>query len=154
MCSKRNNQICLTLYEKDCSEHEQKGREMINNFKSFVKKTASKVDWLRLAVSGAMMSLMVGITAPNMVLAGGLDTGINENLSAGEIVKTIIDNILLKLFPLVGVFFILSGIFKLILAYRSDNPEGQTAAAKDIAIGAALCVIALLWLPIGNLIFK
>ena len=127
---------------------------MINNFKSFVKKTASKVDWLRLAVSGAMMSLMVGITAPNMVLAGGLDTGINENLSAGEIVETIIDSILLKLFPLVGVFFILSGVFKLIMAYRSENPEGQSAAAKDIAIGAALCVIALLWLPIGNLIFK
>ena len=59
--------------------------------------------------------------------------------------KGILDPIV-GLFPAIGGFFLASGGLKLILAYRNDQPEAQTGAAKDIVIGIALILFkTLLW---------
>lgn len=52
-----------------------------------------------------------------------------------EVVTAAIDTVV-KFFPYVGAFFVVSGIFKLIMAYRNDQPEAQAGAAKDIVVGA------------------
>lgn len=54
-----------------------------------------------------------------------------------------------KIFPYIGIFFVASGAFKLIMAYRNDQPEAQAGAAKDIVIGAVCIVFAtFIWAPI------
>ena len=70
--------------------------------------------------------------------------------SPKTLVLTIIGTIV-KIFPFVGAFFVVSGVFKLVMAYRNDQPEAQSAAAKDIVIGAVFLVFALfIWQPING----
>ena len=70
--------------------------------------------------------------------------------SPKTLVLTIIGTIV-KIFPFVGAFFVVSGVFKLVMAYRNDQPEAQSAAAKDIVIGAVFIVFALfIWSPINS----
>ena len=75
-------------------------------------------------------------------------------LAAGSDPKTLILTIIgtiIKIFPFVGAFFVVSGVFKLVMAYRNDQPEAQSAAAKDIVIGAVFIVFALfIWQPINT----
>jgi hypothetical protein len=75
-------------------------------------------------------------------------------LAAGSDPKTLIQTIIgtiVKIFPFVGAFFVVSGVFKLVMAYRNDQPEAQSAAAKDIVIGAVFIVFALfIWQPINT----
>lgn len=61
------------------------------------------------------------------------------NAQATNLVFMIVDKVV-SIFPLVGIFFIAAGFFKLIMAYREDNPQGQSSAAKDIVIGAVFIV--------------
>ena len=57
---------------------------------------------------------------------------------------------IVAIFPFIGGFFIVAGVFKLVMAYRNNNPEDQSSAAKDIVIGAVFIGFAALWKPIGN----
>lgn len=64
----------------------------------------------------------------------------------GDIVDTVVD-----IFPYIGVFLVIAGIFKLVMAYRTDQPEGQSSAAKDIVIGAVLFAFRVfMWEPISS----
>lgn len=45
----------------------------------------------------------------------------------------------------IGVFFILAGAVKLFLAYRNNNPDSQTEAAKDIVIGVGFVAFRMLY---------
>jgi hypothetical protein len=67
------------------------------------------------------------------------------------IVSAAVD-LVLGIFPFIGVFFILAGAVKLVMAYRQDNPEAQSGAAKDLVIGAAFIVFKLLSGPLMNLV--
>ena len=68
----------------------------------------------------------------------------------GSVVKAAIDAVV-KMFPYVGAFFVVAGVFKLIMAYRNDQPEAQAGAAKDIVIGAVFIVFAaFIWKPISE----
>ena len=72
---------------------------------------------------------------------------------ADNVVKAAVDMVV-NIFPLVGAFFVVAGVFKLVMAYRNNQPEDQTTAAKDIVIGAVLIVFrAFAWTPISNVIF-
>ena len=83
-------------------------------------------------------------TAPASVKAAG---------DPGSIVKTACD-IVVKMFPFIGAFFVVAGVFKLILAYRNDQPEAQAGAAKDIVVGAVFIVFAtFVWDPLSGQIF-
>lgn len=76
-----------------------------------------------------------------------------DRSTGDSIVKTAIDAIV-GLFPWVGAFFVVSGAFKLVMAYRGENPEAQTGAAKDIVIGAVLIIFkAFIWESLAAIIF-
>lgn len=65
-----------------------------------------------------------------------------------------IANILVKIFPLMGGFFALSGVIKWVMAFRSEQPEQQASAVKEIIIGI-VCIVfgSFLWGPISNIVF-
>lgn len=123
--------------------------------KSMNKVTAKVSSFLSNAKTKAGYASLVLANSFNTVCAkaGGLVDTTGDGGAGGSIVEEAIKAVM-KVFPWVGAFFIASGVFKLIMAYRGENPEAQTAAAKDIAIGAALCVFGIfIWPPIGAKIF-
>lgn len=64
--------------------------------------------------------------------------------SAGEGVKQIL-NVIAGVFPFIGAFFLVAGAFKLVMAYRNDQPEAQAGAAKDIVIGLVFILFKTLF---------
>ena len=88
---------------------------------------------------------------------GGGDTawadGFNSNVSGGSLMKSILDKVV-HIFLFMGAFFVVSGVYKLVMAYKDNQPEQQNAAVRDIVIGVVLIVFdTVLWTPISNLIF-
>ena len=78
----------------------------------------------------------------------------DAKMESGGIVAASIDMIM-SVFPWIGAFFVVAGVFKLIMAYRSDNPEGQSGAAKDIVIGALFIGFKVAWsVALKGLLFK
>lgn len=115
-----------------------------------LKNLGVKVQYLATSLALAMATTKVP------VFASGNETSIGKGLGddPSTLVKEVI-NIVVKMFPYVGAFFIVAGLFKLFLAYRNDQPEAQAGAAKDIVIGAVFVVFAVFaWDPISNLLFK
>ena len=56
---------------------------------------------------------------------------------------------LINVFPAIGIFLVLFGGFKLLMALRNDQPEAVKGAATDLAIGVALLIFkTLLWEPL------
>lgn len=80
--------------------------------------------------------------------------GIKTCESGGGLVKTILD-IVINIFVLMGAFFLVSGIYKLVMAYKDNQPEQQNAAVRDIVMGVILIVFRVfLWKPISGAIFN
>lgn len=78
--------------------------------------------------------------APTMVHAGATKG------DATNIIFKIVDAVV-GIFPFIGIFFIVSGVFKLVMAYRNDQPEAQAGAAKDIVIGVVFIAFkAMMWI--------
>lgn len=103
-----------------------KGTKM-NEFKT---KALSKVDSVKKKASLAAFTTGVALEATGIpVFAAGGSTDAN-----GSVLE--LADMLINIFPLIGVFFVIAGAFKLFMAYRSNNPEDQSGAAKDIVIGA------------------
>lgn len=97
----------------------------------------------RLEMLATSVALAVAI-APTSVSAAG---------DPGAIVKAACD-VVVDMFPFIGAFFVVAGVFKLILAYRNDQPEAQAGAAKDIVIGAVFIVFkTFVWGAISGLLF-
>ena len=61
-------------------------------------------------------------------------------------VKPLIE-LIASVFPAVGVFFILLGAWKLFQAFRTDQPDAQAGAAKDIVIGVVFVVFKTFAMP-------
>lgn len=114
--------------------------------KTKLMEVKTKAADLRLRAKTLVTAAVLGMAAaPRPVSAAGTDPG--------ELVKAVID-VVVKIFPYVGAFFVVSGVFKLILAYRNDQPEAQAGAAKDIVIGAVFIVFAVfVWDPIKTYVF-
>lgn len=114
-----------------------------------LKNLGVKAQYLATSLALAMATTKVP------VFASGNTTNIGKGMGddPGELVKGAIE-VVVKMFPYVGAFFIVSGLFKLFLAYRNDQPEAQAGAAKDIVIGAVFVVFAVFaWDPLSKLIF-
>ena len=113
--------------------------------KNFIQKTKEKFLYAKtrteLAVAGAAASMMTsGVYASN---AG--NEGKNKIIAIADLVVDI--------FPWIGIFFVIAGALKLFLAYRNDQPEAQTGAAKDIVIGVVLIIFrAFAWPAIQGLL--
>lgn len=90
----------------------------------------AKITKCKMEIAGVAASAMVGM--PMLVSAdnGGMNGTADAKSAVASIAEIVVD-----IFPFIGIFFVISGVFKLIMAYRGDNPEQQSAAAKDIVIG-------------------
>ena len=115
-----------------------------------------KKNYLKTATS-SMKSAMTKIDITAMSAAAALACTMPVNVYAGEDPSKIVQaacGVIVKMFPYIGSFFILAGVFKLILAYRNDQPEAQASAAKDIVIGAVFVVFAtFVWPSFSPIIF-
>lgn len=106
------------------------------------EKIRTKIDQAKYLAAGTAVAMAC---PTGNVMAKGAD--------ANSIVKDIA-SLVVDVFPLIGVFFVIAGAFKLFMAYRNNNPEDQTAAAKDIVIGAVFIVFrAFAWPTLSNAIF-
>lgn len=114
----------------------------MNKVKNVLGRAAQKVNSAKYELAGIMVSAMAGV--PMNVHAAGLD----GSGDVGSVVGSVAD-VVVNIFPFVGVFFVIAGVFKLIMAYRNDQPEAQASAAKDIVIGAVFLAFRIFaWTPI------
>ena len=96
---------------------------------------------IRLELTGIMLAggTSVGITAH----AGGAAS--SGSADPTSIVVSILDTIV-GAFPAIGIVLALVGAFKLFMAFRNDQPDAYSGAAKDIVIGVILVVFkAFVW---------
>ena len=100
----------------------------------------------KIVASVLSAQLALGATQTNVFAAtSGNDTA--DNLVMG------IADLVVGIFPLIGVFLVLVGGFKIFMAYRNNQPEEQTSAAKDIVIGGVLIVFRVfIWTAIKGMI--
>ena len=108
--------------------------------KSIVTKVENKATLTAAATATALAT-------PMIASAGGTATAATQ---AKDKVVGIVE-IVVDIFPLIGLFFVVAGGFKLVMAYRNDQPEAQTSAAKDIVIGVVLVLFRVFaWPAIRN----
>ena len=105
--------------------------KMLANVGEKASKHINNAKLKALIASNAVMCAL-----PQIAMAGN-ETATGTKKNAKALVKAAI-GVVVDIFPLIGGFFVVSGGFKLVMAYRGDNPEAQTGAAKDIVIGAVL----------------
>lgn len=115
-------------------------KKLFNSIKTNVVSFVNKV---KIVASTALLS--TAMVNSGVVCAAPSDPGAVVKAAIGVVVD---------MFPFVGAFFVVAGIFKLIMAYRNDQPEAQAGAAKDIVIGAVFIVFKVfVWSAIEPVIF-
>lgn len=103
------------------------------------EKTSKLTQKMHLAKAKLGILVAAAMTAtPTMVHAGATKG------QATNLIFTIVDRVV-SIFPFIGVFFVVAGGFKLIMAYRNDQPEAQASAAKDIVIGVVFIAFKVLF---------
>lgn len=108
-------------------------------------KVGGKIVNAKNKVVASVLSAQLALGATQTNVFAAVDSG---NSTADNLVMNIAD-LVVGIFPLIGVFLILVGGFKIFMAYRNNQPEEQTSAAKDIVIGAVLIVFrAFVWTAI------
>lgn len=107
------------------------------------KEIFTKVNEWKTRASVAVMTAGVGLSP----------FAANAKASSAEDAVLQIAELVVNIFPLIGVFFVIAGGFKIFMAYRNNQPEEQTSAAKDIVIGAVLILFrAFAWPTIKGII--
>lgn len=107
----------------------------MKSFKDFGNKLMTKMVQHK---NTAAIALATGGLMPVMASAqeqGSTPPVGGKTKDSASTMVTDIASVVVDIFPLIGIFFVISGVFKLVMAYRNDQPEAQTAAAKDIVIG-------------------
>ena len=102
------------------------------------EKTSKLMQKTHLAKAKLGILAAAAMTAtPTMVHAA-------TKAEAENLIFDIVDKVV-DIFPFIGVFFVVAGGFKLIMAYRNDQPEAQASAAKDIVIGVVFIAFKVLF---------
>lgn len=102
------------------------------------EKTSKLMRKMHLAKAKLGILAAAAMTAiPTMVHAA-------TKAEAENLIFDIVDKVV-DIFPFIGVFFVVAGGFKLIMAYRNDQPEAQSSAAKDIVIGVVFIAFKVLF---------
>ena len=61
--------------------------------------------------------------------------------------------VIIDVFPAIGIVLALVGAFKLFMAFRNDQPDAYSGAAKDIVIGIILIVFkTVVWPTLSGLV--
>ncbi len=104
------------------------------------EKIKQFVNELRLNISTRMLLMAAGASGS----AFGL-MGVARADDPKEVIVRIAD-VLVKLFPPVGIILILFGGFKIVMAVRNDQPEAIKTAVMDVVVGVVLLVFdTFLW---------
>lgn len=114
-----------------------------------MKKIANFLSNSKAKIGGFVASAaLTASLAMNQVMAVAVNTSEATNKARN------LADILTYIFPLMGAFFVLSGAVKWVMAFRSEQPEQQAAAVKELIIGV-VCIVfrAFLWSPIANVVF-
>jgi hypothetical protein len=123
-------------------------KEKTSSVKDALIKTGQDVG-KKLAIASAYITCWTAYAMSNEVFAIGNQNAQNDPKT---VVIAVVD-VIVKIFPFVGIFFVIAGIFKLIMAYRNDQPEAQAGAARDIVIGAVFIAFTVFaWKPIKTAI--
>lgn len=118
----------------------------MKSMKELVTTVGNKLSSAKAKAYVAASSAAMAVANPSV--HAGIST---QGEGQGAILK--IAEIVVNIFPWVGIFFVVAGVFKLVLAYRNDQPEAQTSAAKDIVIGVVLIIFRVLaWPAISGLL--
>lgn len=108
------------------------------------EKTSKLMQKMHLAKAKLGILAATAMTAtPTMVHADATKG------QATNLIFTIVDKVV-SIFPFIGVFFVVAGGFKLVMAYRNDQPEAQASAAKDIVIGVVFVAFKLMFWTFDN----
>lgn len=103
------------------------------------EKTSKLMQKMHLAKAKLGILAATAMTAtPTMVHADATKG------QATDLIFDIVDKVV-DIFPFIGVFFVVAGGFKLVMAYRNDQPEAQASAAKDIVIGVVFIAFKVLF---------
>lgn len=103
------------------------------------EKTSKLMQKMHLAKAKLGILVATAMTAtPTMVHADA------TKADAENLIFDIVDKVV-DIFPFIGVFFVVAGGFKLVMAYRNDQPEAQASAAKDIVIGVVFVAFKLMF---------
>ena len=119
--------------------------EMTKNLRSKIAYEAT--DW-KLRATNAM--LLAGVGMGPLASMNVFADGVNKNDPSG-LAKSMI-GVIVGLFPIIGVFMIVAGAIRLLLAYRNNQPDEYSGAGKDIVIGGAF--LAFKYLFWDNIISK
>ena len=106
-----------------------------------LQTTKAKVVGVATSASLALMNAPITAHASNtadLTFDGNLDPTVTGPIN--QIIR-----VLMGVMGAVGIFFVLSGAFKLVMAYRNDQPEAQAAAAKDLVIGIVLVLFGTIF---------
>lgn len=109
---------------------------------------------IKSVVTNAKNRVAVAITMASVAVMTSPAYAVTVNSSDATNKAEDLADILTYIFPLMGAFFALSGVIKWVMAFRSEQPEQQASAVKEIIIGV-VCIVfrAFLWTPIKGVIF-
>lgn len=101
-----------------------------------------------------VMATITSLSLTASLAMSGAASAISVDSSTATSKAKDVADILTYIFPLMGAFFAISGVIKWIMAFRSEQPEQQASAVKEIIIGL-VCIIfrAFLWEPLSGVIF-
>lgn len=105
-------------------------------------KVAKKIELFKKSAVG--LALTYAMSNMSLAVAHAEDGALGSKETSRNLVQSSLEAII-NIFPWVGAFFVVAGGFKLVMAYRNDQPEAQTSAAKDIVIGAVFLAFKLLF---------
>lgn len=100
-------------------------------FKTLLSKCENKKLELGTAVTIAMATMPFTTYAANQAVTKVM-----------QLLEVIID-----VFPAIGIGIALIGAFKLFMAFRNDQPDAYSGAIKDVVIGVVLIAFKLLIWP-------
>lgn len=99
-----------------------------------LQKIKTEIKAVSLTLVSAYYAMPMKVYANNAGATGG---------AGGTTPKSVIISImdtLIDVFPAIGVVLVAIGAYKLFMAFRNDQPDAYSGAAKDIVIGVVLLI--------------
>ena len=98
------------------------------------QKIKTEIKAVSLTLVSAYYAMPMKVYANNAGATGG--TG---GATPKSVIISIMDT-LIDVFPAIGVVLVAIGAYKLFMAFRNDQPDAYSGAAKDIVIGVVLLI--------------
>ena len=133
----------------------KKGKERLILCQKQMKNGLNKVKdagiKARALVCSGILAIQTGLM--NAVILNAGDPGEVENSKATDILQTIA-GVIVNAIALMGGIFVLIGAYKIIMAFKDNQPEQQATGIREVVIGAILISFRLfVWNSIKGVIF-